>query len=116
MNNYRLVCQSLIVLLLLAARPVSAQQQAIQLDCRVQYKQDGEVGLRPVTLTYAAQGKKLKAISIDGQDVHSFTVNGLVILTSVDSERIQIEFSGNRTLWRSNFRDRDFGTGECLKR
>lgn len=93
--------------------PFAVFAQVIALDCRVQYQKDGELGHRSVNLDY--QKNKLSAIRIDGQPVYTFKLVDKTIVTSVDSERIQIEFQSNQTVWRSNFRDRDFGTGVCVK-
>ena len=91
----------------------AASAQTVSLDCRVQYQKNGELGHRSVDLDY--QKKTLTTVKIDGQPVYTFNLVGKTLVTSVDSERIQIEFTTNQTVWRSNLRDRDFGTGLCVK-
>jgi hypothetical protein len=93
--------------------PYAVFAQMISLDCRVQYKKDGDMGHRAVLLVY--DQKKLITVKIDDQPVYTFNLAGKTIATSVDSERIQIEFQSHQTVWRSNLRDRDFGTGVCVK-
>jgi hypothetical protein len=87
--------------------------QLISLDCRVQYQKDGELWHRAVALAY--DKKKLITINIDGQPVYTFNALGTTIRTSMDSERIQIEFRSNQILWRSSLRDINFGSGVCIK-
>jgi hypothetical protein len=50
-------------------------------------------------------------VRIDGAAVYSFAVDDTVIMTSLDNERIQIDFS-ERT-WRSDFRGMATGQGLC---
>jgi hypothetical protein len=88
--------------------------ETMHFECRIQYKKEGELSHRAVTLAYIKS--KLISVQIDAQPVYSFNVHSTNIITSVDSERIQIEFDKGKTLWRSNFRDRDFGNGLCIKR
>ncbi len=102
----RLVCAYLWLLV------GTASAQTLSFDCRVQYQKNGELGHRRVNLDY--QKNILLTVKIDEQPVYTFNLVGKTITTSVDSERIQIEFKTNQTVWRSNFRDRDFGTGLCV--
>jgi hypothetical protein len=92
---------------------VDAKSQTMHFDCRIQYKKEGDLSHRTVTLVY--NKSKLIGVHIDAQPVYSFNVHSNHIVTSVDSERIQIEFAKDKTMWRSNFRDRDFGTGVCVR-
>ncbi len=85
--------------------------EVISFDCRVQYQKDGELWHRAVALEY--DQKKLISVKIDGQPVHRFNLVRTTIVTSIDSERIRFEFEKNKTTWRSNFRDKDLGTGVC---
>ena len=101
------------LVLIILASPCLAK--VVALDCRVQYKKEGELAHRSVALSYDDKSNQLKSVNIDEQAVHSFNINGKTIYTSVDSERIQIEFVANTIAWRSNFRDRDYGAGLCVK-
>lgn len=130
-----------------APRTTSPAPVTVQYECRVQYtvagRPAGEVSFRSLTLTH--QGSKLTAVEIDGQNVYRFSAQDTVLFTSMDSERIQIEFvskssgkTGSKTgvqagsqksansggknvspptvTWNSNHRDRDFASGVCLPR
>jgi hypothetical protein len=90
-----------------------AAAETLTLDCRVQYQKDGDLWHRAVTLIYAQ--KKLITVKIDEQPVYTFQLAGTSVMSSVDSERIRIEFDKNKTTWRSSMRDRDFGNGTCIK-
>jgi hypothetical protein len=85
----------------------------ISLDCRVQYQKDGELWHRAVALDY--DQKKLISVKVDGQPVYTFNLVGTTIVTSVDSERVRLEFEKNKTTWRSSLRDMSFGSGACVK-
>jgi len=85
----------------------------VALDCRVQYQKGGDIWHRPVSVTY--EKNKIIAVQIDDQPVHTFNRVHQNILTSVDGERVQIEFDKNKITWRSSLRDRDFGVGVCVK-
>lgn len=87
--------------------------QAVTLDCRVQYQKDGDLWHRAVALLY--DKNKLREVRIDGQAVYTFNHSKDRISTSVDNERIQIEFAKKTTTWRSNFRELSFGSGLCVK-
>jgi hypothetical protein len=87
--------------------------QAMTLDCRVQYQKDGDLWHRSVALIY--EQKRLITVKIDGQPVYTFQLSGTSVMTSVDSERIRIEFDKNKTTWQSNLRGLNFGSGLCVK-
>lgn len=87
--------------------------EVVSLDCRVQYQTEGELWHRAVALEY--DQKKLISVKIDDQPVYTFNRVGTTIVTSVDSERIRLEFAKTKTTWRSSFRDKDFGTGVCAR-
>jgi hypothetical protein len=102
--------------LLIAATLLVAQNSfaaVLALDCRVQYQAGGELWHRIVTLNY--DKKKLITVSIDDQPVYSFNAQGSTIRTSMDSERIRIEFKNNGATWHSSLRDISFGNGACVK-
>jgi hypothetical protein len=91
----------------------AAMAETVTLDCRVQYQKDGELSHRSAELQY--EKRKLTVVKIDEQPVYRFSVNGTTVSTSMDNERIQIEFLPNKITWRSNFRDINFGSGICIK-
>ena len=103
-------------LLALASALLFAQTsfaEVISLDCRVQYQKEGELWHRAVALEY--DQKKLISIKIDDQPVYTFNLVRTTIVTSVDSERIRLEFEKHKTTWRSSLRDISFGSGACVK-
>jgi hypothetical protein len=55
--------------------------------------------------------QRLRAVRIDGVAVHRFSVVGNVILTSLDSERIQIDTAAPS--WRSDLRGLSSAQGRC---
>lgn len=52
--------------------------------------------------------------ALDGVLVYRFALNGPVVLTSLDNERIQLDLS--QPAWRSDFRGLADGQGLCVLR
>lgn len=77
--------------------------------CEVVYSPARQVWPRTVQLTYDAH--RLLAVAIDGVPVYSFAVEGPLILTSQDNERVQLD-AAERS-WRSVFRGLAQGQGRC---
>ena len=94
---------------------LSVLADTIAFDCRIQYTQRGELSHRSVAVQFEPKTQKIKAVHIDGQPVYTFNFAKSTILTSVDSERVQIELAPDKTIWRSNLRDKLFGNGVCIK-
>jgi hypothetical protein len=65
------------------------------------------------TVEVAFDDKRLQRVSVDGVAVHSFAVNGTVILTSQDNERIRLNVAQGG--WESDFRGLASGQGRCEK-
>lgn len=100
------------MLTLLAAHSVAAVSHTgtdTRLRCDVVYLPAHSTWTREVVLTHA--GQRLRTVAIDGVAVYTFALNGPVVLTSLDNERIQLDLS--QPAWRSDFRGLAFGQGLC---
>ncbi|MDI9334206.1 MAG: hypothetical protein QM533_07490 [Cytophagales bacterium] len=86
--------------------------QTRSLECRIQYGSAQDLRLRPVQIVY--QAKQIVQVTVDAQPVYAFSLVGSKLLTSVDSERIQIDFQKHQINWHSNLRDILFGEGVCV--
>lgn len=106
MNPLRLV-----TLALLWVAPVLATAAAsrVGLVCEAVYAPAREIWVRTVEIAY--DDRRVSAVSIDGVPVHSFAVEGTVILTALDNERIQIDAAG--LAWQSDFRGLASSQGRC---
>ena len=67
----------------------------------------------PRTVAIELDGDGVRAIEIDGVAAHTFNVNGTVILTAVDGERIQIDMAA--LTWSSDLRGIVSGRGSCTR-
>ena len=59
------------------------------------------------------QGSRVLAVQIDGLPVYAFSLDGHVILTAIDNERIQIDTQA--MLWASDFRGMATSQGQCIE-
>lgn len=91
------------------ANPPAAASTDTRLRCDVVYLPAHSTWTREVVLTHA--GKRLRTVAIDGVAVYTFALNGPVVLTSLDNERIQLDLS--QPAWRSDFRGLATGQGLC---
>lgn len=87
---------------------VSASERTV-LRCEPVYLPSRAVWPREVELL--GKAGRLAEVRIDGLPVYSFAVDGTLIMTSLDNERIQIDFE-DRT-WRSDFRGQATSQGLC---
>lgn len=87
----------------------SAPPLETRLVCDVVYLPTRASWVREVVLSHS--GKRLKTVSIDGVQVHTFALNGSWVLTALDNERIQIDLS--QPAWTSDFRGLAQGQGHC---
>jgi len=92
-----------------AAKPVAATPERTALRCEPVYMPARSTWVREVELV--GNGGRLNEVRIDGQKVYAFSVRDTTVLTSMDNERIEIDF-GERT-WRSDFRGLSTGQGRC---
>lgn len=77
--------------------------------CAVAYLPARTTWTRTLELRYDAA--RLSAVRIDGQAPYAFSVQGTLIVTSLDNERIVVDVASGQ--WRSDFRDRATGQGRC---
>ena len=77
--------------------------------CEAVYLPTRAVWKRTVTIDY--DQKAVKAVTIDGVAVYTFSVTGTVIRTSQDNERIQIDLATQT--WVSDFRGAASSQGHC---
>ena len=92
-----------------AASPAARKPDSTLLRCEPVYMPARSVWVREVELV--AENGHLKQVLIDGQVVYSFSVQGSTVFTSLDNERIQIDFA--QRSWRSDFRGVASGEGRC---
>lgn len=85
------------------------QAKTTLLRCEPVYMPARSVWVREVEMV--AENGHLKQLLIDGQAVYTFTVRDSTVLTSLDNERIQIDFA--QRSWRSDFRGLATGEGRC---
>ena len=98
-----------LALVLAAPGVVAAAASRVGLVCEAVYAPAREIWVRRVEISYDDQ--RVSAVGIDGVPVHSFSVNGTVILTALDNERIQIDVA--RLSWQSDFRGLAQSQGRC---
>ena len=81
----------------------------VTLVCEAVYLPTRAHWARTVSVAYDQQ--RIREVVIDGQTVHSFSIQGTLILTSQDNERIQIDVATQT--WRSDFRGLASAEGRC---
>lgn len=77
--------------------------------CKAFYLPARSIWQRTVDVDFDASG--VRAVQIDGVAVYAFNIQGSIILTSVDSERIQ--FDANAQTWTSDLRGIVTSKGRC---
>jgi hypothetical protein len=96
-----------------AAVPPPAPQKAdagqVTLVCEAVYLPARSVWVRTVGIGY--DQRRVRSVLIDGVPVYSFSVQGTVILTALDNERIQIDTASQT--WSSDFRGLASAQGSC---
>ena len=98
-----------LALVLAAPGVVAAAASRVGLVCEAVYAPAREIWVRTVEIAY--DDRRVSAVSIDGVPAHSFAVEGTVILTALDNERIQIDVG--RLAWQSDFRGLASSQGRC---
>ena len=89
-----------------AATPDKPQ---VGLVCEAVYLPARSTWVRRVEIGYDEQ--RVSAVRIDGVPVYGFSVEGTVILTALDNERIQIDVAAQA--WQSDFRGQASSQGRC---
>lgn len=93
-----------------AAVAIAAPSQVL-LTCNPFYLPARSIWPRKVAIEVDADG--VRTVEIDGVAVYTFNVNGTVILTAVDGERIQIDIEA--LTWSSDLRGLASGRGSCVR-
>ncbi len=94
---------------LLLTLPASADVRSVRMLCEAVYLPARAVWVRAVELEHSDQA--LTAVRIDGVPVFTFVVDGTLVMTSLDNERIQIDVA--RQSWHSDFRGLAQSQGRC---
>jgi hypothetical protein len=89
-----------------AAAPVKPR---VGLVCEAVYLPARAIWVRRVEIDYDEQ--RVSGVRIDGVPVYGFSVEGTVILTAMDNERIQIDVAAQS--WQSDFRGQASSQGRC---
>lgn len=100
---------SVVALGLMLSWPAAAEVKTVRLLCEAVYLPARTVWSREVELEHNEQA--LTAVRIDGVSVYAFSVNGTLVLTSMDNERIQIDTAAQT--WHSDFRGLAQSQGRC---
>ncbi len=77
--------------------------------CEVTYLPARSTWVRSLALRQ--EGHRIAELRIDAQPVHTFAVEGTLLLTSMDNERIVVDVAGGH--WTSDFRGLATGRGRC---
>ena len=96
----------------LAPATLRAQQtlsETLAWRCEVVYLPARSTWVRSLTLR--VEGQRITELRIDAQPVHTFAVEGTLLLTSMDNERIAIDVAAGG--WTSDFRGLATGRGRC---
>ncbi|MCB4362880.1 hypothetical protein KIH07_04000 [Hydrogenophaga taeniospiralis] len=86
-----------------------ADAQRVGLVCEAVYLPARAPWVRTVDIGY--DQRRVRSVHIDGIPVYTFTVQGTLILTALDNERIQID-TATQT-WTSDFRGLATAQGRC---
>lgn len=91
------------------AEPDATATGNVVLVCEAAYLPTRSVWVRKVGINYDQQ--RVLSVQIDGVPVYTFNVQGTVILTALDNERIQIDTAAQT--WTSDFRGVASSQGRC---
>ncbi len=94
-----------------AAPAAVAAPGRLLLTCSPFYLPARSIWPRKVAIQTDADG--VRSVEIDGVAVYTFSVNGTVVLTAVDGERIQIDIEA--LSWTSDLRGLASGRGGCAR-
>ena len=90
-----------------AAAPPKPSQ--VDLLCDAVYLPARSSWARSVRITFDDQ--RVQSVAIDGLPVYSFNVQGTMVLTALDNERIRIDTAA--MTWSSDFRGQASSNGRC---
>jgi hypothetical protein len=91
------------------ARAQAPADETLSWRCQVVYMPARSTWVRGLALRL--EGRRIAEMRIDAQPVHTFAVEGTLLLTSMDNERIAIDVAGGQ--WTSDFRGAATGRGRC---
>ena len=94
-----------------AASPFAAASSFVLFTCNAFYLPARSIWQRKVAVELDADG--VRSVEIDGVAVYTFNINGTVIMTAVDGERIQIDTEA--LTWSSDLRGLASGRGGCTR-
>jgi len=97
----------LVLGLLLTAPPLLAATARYR--CEAVYLPARSTWVRSVEIEH--DERRVRVLRIDGVAVYSFTVEGTVIRTALDNERIVLDAASGQ--WQSDFRGLAQGQGRC---
>ncbi len=89
---------------------IASTVKTTQFTCAAFYLPTRSIWNRQVDIRY--QNSRVLAVQIDGLPVYAFSLDGHVILTAIDNERIQIDTQA--MLWSSDFRGMATSQGQCI--
>ena len=94
-----------------AASPPQAAPSAVVFTCNAFYLPARSIWQRTVAIGLDAD--RVRSVEVDGVAVYTFNINGTVIMTAVDGERIQIDMQA--LTWSSDLRGLVTGRGTCTR-
>ena len=94
-----------------SASPSAAASSFVLFTCNAFYLPARSIWQRKVAVELDADG--VRSVEIDGVAVYTFNINGTVIMTAVDGERIQIDTEA--LTWSSDLRGLASGRGVCTR-
>jgi hypothetical protein len=87
----------------------AGKSRQVVLVCEAAYLPARSVWVRRVAIDFDEE--RVRAVHIDGVPVYTFSVNGTVIATALDNERIRIDIAAQH--WVSDFRGLATSQGRC---
>jgi hypothetical protein len=91
------------------AQAQAAADESLAWRCEVVYMPARSTWVRSLALR--VHGSRIAEMRIDEQPVHTFALEGALLLTSMDNERIAIDVAEGQ--WTSDFRGVATGRGRC---
>ncbi|WP_374409660.1 hypothetical protein [Hydrogenophaga sp.] len=87
----------------------AAATSEVVLHCEAVYLPARQTWVREVRIAFDRH--RVTAVEIDGQRVFSFSVDGTLLFTALDNERIRIDTAAQH--WQSDFRGQAQSQGRC---
>lgn len=92
-----------------AAKAPAAQPSTREMTCAVVYLPERRTWHRRVGIRW--EGERVLGLQVDGLQPYSFSVQGAVLATALDNERVLLDLSSME--WASDFRGLASGRGRC---